>query len=578
MSWVGDNISTIGHTVLDVAGLVPGLGEIADGINAVWYLAEGNYTDAALSAAGMIPFGGWGATAAKWGNRGYDSMRGADNVPTPRSPDAPNPRRPDGPNAGKGPDGMPKKPDVPNAAKSLPDPRKLAAQAAARRAAAAAAAYAAAVRRTAAAKAAVARAVKSNPIPTLKAALKPRIANAKNIISAVPNAPARIVQTAVTNVQDLNKVYETIKTAILGVGKEVIQEAAQAQVAETLATLGVPYAEDILDIAGGGKKKKRTGDKGKDAKQSAASGGSCPVPWEASNSFVPGTLVLMADGSYKKIEDLRAGEYVLATDPTTGTSGPREVTEVRTKTSERVMVELTDTTGGKIKATDEHPFWVESEKRWVKAIDVKPTYRFLTADNRSAEVTGIRTWSGIEKVHNFTVDGLHTYYVASSQEAAPLLVHNEGSKKPDGNPCGPTVFMLADDPVQKSIPRQKSLRGFEDYHDVWIHGSPGGVAPDYDAAEGGTDLIDHRTLSRMIQNSPNYPGGPVRLCSCNTGSVSGSFAQDLANKLGQNVLAPEGYLYAWQDGGHNIGRDGAPVRKMGDRGGSWRGFKPGGGR
>ncbi|WP_439663446.1 LamG-like jellyroll fold domain-containing protein [Lentzea sp. HUAS TT2] len=426
VSWVGDNISTVGHTVLDVAGLVPGLGEIADGINAVWYLAEGNYTDAALSAAGMIPFGGWGATAAKWGNRGYDAVRGADNVPTPRSPDAPHPRRPDGPNAGKGPDGMPlKKTDVPNASKSLPDPRKLAAEAAARRAAAAAAAYQAAVRRTAAAKAAVAKAVKSNPIPTLKAALKPRIANAKNIISAMPNAPARIVQTAVTNVQDLNKVYETIKTAILGVGKEVIQEAAQAQVAETLATLGVPYAEDILDLAGGGKKKKRAGDKGKEAKQNAASGGSCPVPWAASNSFVPGTLVVMADGSRKKIEDLREGEYVLATDPTTGTSGAREVTEVRTKTSERVMVELTDTAGGKIKATDEHPFWVESEKRWVKAIDVKPTYRFLTADNRSAEVTGTRTWSGIEKVHNFTVDGLHTYYVASSPEAAPLLVHNE---------------------------------------------------------------------------------------------------------------------------------------------------------
>ncbi|WP_191304184.1 LamG-like jellyroll fold domain-containing protein [Lentzea cavernae] len=432
VSWVGDNISTIGHTALDVAGLIPGFGEIADGINAVWYLAEGNYTDAALSAAGMIPFGGWGATAAKWGNRGYDAVRGADNVPTPRSPDAPHPRRPDGPNAGKGPDGMPlKKTDVPNASKSLPDPRKLAAEAAARRAAAAAAAYQAAVRRTAAAKAAVARAVKTNPIPTLKAALKPRIANAKNIISAMPNAPARIVQTAVTNVQDLNKVYETIKTAMLGVGKEVVKEAAQAQVAETLATMGVPYAEDILDIAGGSKKKKRTGDKGKEAKQNAAAGGSCPVPWAASNSFVPGTLVVMGDGSRKKIEDLRAGEHVLATDPTTSTSGPREVTEVRTKTSERVMVELTDSSGGKIKATDEHPFWVESEKRWVKAIDLKPTYRFLTADNRSAEVTGTRTWSGIEKVHNFTVDGLHTYYVASSREAAPLLVHNEDQRSPD---------------------------------------------------------------------------------------------------------------------------------------------------
>jgi uncharacterized protein RhaS with RHS repeats len=53
------------HTALDVAGLVPGFGEIADGANALIYLAEGNKTDAALSAAAMIPLVGWGATGAK---------------------------------------------------------------------------------------------------------------------------------------------------------------------------------------------------------------------------------------------------------------------------------------------------------------------------------------------------------------------------------------------------------------------------------------------------------------------------------------------------------------------------------
>lgn len=57
----------IGHGVLDVVGLVPGIGEIADGINAGWYAAEGDYTNAALSAAAMIPFAGWGATATKVG-------------------------------------------------------------------------------------------------------------------------------------------------------------------------------------------------------------------------------------------------------------------------------------------------------------------------------------------------------------------------------------------------------------------------------------------------------------------------------------------------------------------------------
>lgn len=57
------------QTVLDIAGLVPGFGEIADGINAAIYVARGDYANAALSAAAMIPIGGQAATAAKLGKK-----------------------------------------------------------------------------------------------------------------------------------------------------------------------------------------------------------------------------------------------------------------------------------------------------------------------------------------------------------------------------------------------------------------------------------------------------------------------------------------------------------------------------
>lgn len=43
------------HGGLDVLGLVPGFGEVADGVNALIYLAEGDYLNAGLSAAAMIP-------------------------------------------------------------------------------------------------------------------------------------------------------------------------------------------------------------------------------------------------------------------------------------------------------------------------------------------------------------------------------------------------------------------------------------------------------------------------------------------------------------------------------------------
>ena len=47
--------SEIGHTVLNVAGMVPVIGAPADAINAGWYAAEGDWGNAALSAATAIP-------------------------------------------------------------------------------------------------------------------------------------------------------------------------------------------------------------------------------------------------------------------------------------------------------------------------------------------------------------------------------------------------------------------------------------------------------------------------------------------------------------------------------------------
>ena len=57
------------QTGLDVVGLIPGLGEIADCINGCISLARGNYGDAALSFAAMVPFAGAAATVGKIGKK-----------------------------------------------------------------------------------------------------------------------------------------------------------------------------------------------------------------------------------------------------------------------------------------------------------------------------------------------------------------------------------------------------------------------------------------------------------------------------------------------------------------------------
>jgi hypothetical protein len=88
------------HSFLDIVGMAPFIGEAADGINALVYLAEGRYGMAAISAAALIPFAGIAATAGKGVLKyadegveaaeaagrhldiGYDPLRSVDSLPS----------------------------------------------------------------------------------------------------------------------------------------------------------------------------------------------------------------------------------------------------------------------------------------------------------------------------------------------------------------------------------------------------------------------------------------------------------------------------------------------------------------
>ena len=59
--WAWDDI---GHITLDVLGLFPVVGNAADGINATWYAAEGDYLNAALSSMALLPGIGQAVTLA----------------------------------------------------------------------------------------------------------------------------------------------------------------------------------------------------------------------------------------------------------------------------------------------------------------------------------------------------------------------------------------------------------------------------------------------------------------------------------------------------------------------------------
>ncbi|WP_052744834.1 LamG-like jellyroll fold domain-containing protein [Micromonospora sp. HK10] len=149
------------------------------------------------------------------------------------------------------------------------------------------------------------------------------------------------------------------------------------------------------------------------------------------NSFTGKTPVLMAGGVLKSISDVKVGDKVVATDPTTGRTEERVVTGRIVGTGMKKLVQITVDVDGKkgdrtaqLTATDGHPFWVADRAGWAQAKDLRPGYTFETADHRPVSVVDVHKSSDWQTVYNLTVDGLHTYYVIAGE--TPVLVHNCG--------------------------------------------------------------------------------------------------------------------------------------------------------
>ena len=114
---------------------------------------------------------------------------------------------------------------------------------------------------------------------------------------------------------------------------------------------------------------------------------------------------------------------------------------------------------------------------------------------------------------------------------------------------GRTVLMESGDQFVRNAAKTPELSG---YHDVIVHGTPLDFGRTPTSWAGGTNF-GHRDLANMLLHDPDYAGGAVRLLSCKTGQLADGAAQNLANKLGVDVLAPTDTLWAFPDGGLVIG-------------------------
>ncbi|MFF4498664.1 polymorphic toxin-type HINT domain-containing protein [Streptomyces sp. NPDC001546] len=162
------------------------------------------------------------------------------------------------------------------------------------------------------------------------------------------------------------------------------------------------------------------------------------------NCFLAGTLVKMADGSTKRIEEIKAGDQVLSTDPQTGDTESSTVTALFQQDGDKKLNTLSVTTEGgteEITATSGHPFWSPSEHSWILAGDLKVGATLLTDSGQTATVSENRQFTRSVTTYNLTVANLHTYFVLAG--STPLLVHNVN--------CGPSLKDLPKDFDRRTV-------------------------------------------------------------------------------------------------------------------------------
>jgi RHS repeat-associated protein len=200
------------------------------------------------------------------------------------------------------------------------------------------------------------------------------------------------------------------------------------------------------------------------------------------NSFVPGTMVLLANGKRKPIEQVRVGDRVVATDPVSRAHGAKTVAATiigsGSKNLVKVTIDLDGARGGStgdVIATAGHPFWVPDPGIWTPARSLAVGQWLLTGAGTWVQITAIERWTEPRTVYNLTVADIHTYYVIAG--STPVLVHNDDiPRNPDGTFASGAGGESADTARgrQTHLNYRTALGGEYDYE----HRLPSGGRPD----------------------------------------------------------------------------------------------------
>ncbi|MFC9863544.1 MULTISPECIES: polymorphic toxin-type HINT domain-containing protein [unclassified Streptomyces] len=143
------------------------------------------------------------------------------------------------------------------------------------------------------------------------------------------------------------------------------------------------------------------------------------------HSFLPGTGVLLADGTRKDIEDIEVGDTITTTDVDTGETVKKKVAQTITTEDDKAFTEIyVSVDGGQssIVATDTHPFWVPDLKKWIQAGDLQAGHLLRTSAGTHVQISEVKHYTQRQRTHDLSIEDVHAYYVLAG--ATPVLVHN----------------------------------------------------------------------------------------------------------------------------------------------------------
>jgi|GEM_PF-3577631 len=141
------------------------------------------------------------------------------------------------------------------------------------------------------------------------------------------------------------------------------------------------------------------------------------------NCFLAGTKVLMADGSYKNIEDVEIGDLVLSYEVETGKTLSCRVSKIFSHLSEEMTYDHYLLINNVLRVTPNHEFY--SNGKWVEAGDLKVEDNLFTkTQNKNYVIQSIDKIYKKEPSYDLQVEQCHNYFV-SIDDGVDVLVHND---------------------------------------------------------------------------------------------------------------------------------------------------------